>query len=83
MRFLRHASSSAHVAGIENRQAQIRQRLADIEGMDSIQRGLRRATISEDTRMVVDKPERYTSRTVQAKQQAIASWVRHAPFYLI
>ncbi|KAI5119907.1 hypothetical protein M0805_003711 [Coniferiporia weirii] len=68
------ASSSSFVERLEANQAKIKARLAEIEGMESIQRRMRRATIHEDDRMAVDKPDPYMSRTLFVKQQAVAAW---------
>lgn len=75
-RFTRTASSSTFVAKIEANQEKIRKRLAELEGLDNIQRGMRRTTLGEDALMAVDsEPEDQTLNAVKVKQQAIANWV--------
>ncbi|THH12219.1 hypothetical protein EW145_g144 [Phellinidium pouzarii] len=68
------ASSSSFVERLEANQAKIKARLTEIEGIENIQHRMRRATISEDDQMAVDKPEVLVSRTFLVKQQAVAAW---------
>ena len=72
----RTASSSQFVARIEANQAKIRERLAELDALDSIQRGMKHTTIGDEVPMQVDsEPETTIKSTARVKREAIAEWV--------
>ncbi|PPQ65228.1 hypothetical protein CVT26_000205 [Gymnopilus dilepis] len=73
------ASTSTYAQRLLAEQAAIQSRLVELEGMESINTGLRRATIKGEGDMVVDAPpEPPTSRTLEAKRKALSQFGRHA-----
>lgn len=68
------ASSSTFVERITAEQSKIQARIAEIESLEAIQKGMNKTTIDEDG-MVVDLPE--PSPAMLAKQKALAAWVSH------
>jgi hypothetical protein len=73
---IRGASTSTYVQRISAEQSAIDRRLLDLEGIDSIQTGLRNTKLSGEDDMNVDLPlEPPASRTLLAKQKALLQYV--------
>ncbi|KAL5527638.1 hypothetical protein ACEPAG_6439 [Sanghuangporus baumii] len=76
------ASSSQFVARIEANQAKIRERLSELDALESIQRGMKQTTIGEETPMAVDsEPEIKVKSAVKVKKEAIAEWEKKSKAY--
>jgi len=70
-------STSAYVVRISAEQAAVEARLVELDGMETIQTGLKNTRIRGEDDMVVDTPpEPPTSRTIEAKRKALSRFVR-------
>jgi len=66
-------STSAYVVRISAEQAAVEARLVELDGMETIQTGLKNTRIRGEDDMVVDTPpEPPTSRTIEAKRKALS-----------
>lgn len=75
----REASTSTYAQRVLAEQVAIESRLVELDGMETINTGLRRTTIRGEGDMSVDGPsEPPTSRTLEAKRKALSQFVRHA-----
>jgi hypothetical protein len=71
------ASSSTYVQRISAEQAAIEARLVELDGMETINTGLKHTKITDDEDMTIDQPqEPPISRTIEAKRKALS---RFAP----
>lgn len=72
------ASTSTYAQRVLAEQAAVQSRLIELDGMESINTGLRRTTIKGEGDMLVDvPPEPPTSRTLEAKRKALSQFVRY------
>ncbi|KAG5340980.1 hypothetical protein C0989_012354 [Termitomyces sp. Mn162] len=73
------ASTSTYVSRVSSEQAQIENRLVELEGVERINSALRNARIKGEGDMVIDSPpEPPQSRTIEAKRKAL---FRFTPAY--
>ena len=71
------ASTSTYVQRISAEQAAIEARLVELDGMETIQTGLKNTKIRGEEDMNVDSPpEPPVSRTIEAKRKALSRFVR-------
>lgn len=79
------ASTSTYVNRVQAEQAAVESRLIELDGMETINTGLRRTVIRGEGDMIVDPPpEPPTSRAIEAKRKALAQFVRYfTPFRVI
>ncbi|KAF8914051.1 hypothetical protein CPB84DRAFT_1758253 [Gymnopilus junonius] len=72
------ASTSTYAQRVLTEQAAIESRLVELDGMEVINKGLRRTTIRGEGDMSVDgPPEPPTSRTLEAKRKALSQFGRN------
>jgi hypothetical protein len=70
-------STSTYVVRISAEQAAVEARLVELDGMETIQTGLKNTRIRGEDDMIVDTPpEPPTSRTIEAKRKALSRFVR-------
>ena len=71
-----NASTSTYVNRVQAEQAAVESRLIELDGMETINTGLRRTMLRGEGDMVVDSPpEPTTSRAIEAKKKALAQFV--------
>jgi len=76
--FHSEASTSTYAQRVLDEQASVESRLIELDGMETINSGLRRTVIRGEGDMFVDiPPEPPTSRTLEAKRKALSQFVRH------
>ncbi|KAF8192583.1 hypothetical protein BJ912DRAFT_266829 [Pholiota molesta] len=69
------ASTSTYVNRVQAEQAAVESRLIELDGMETINTGLRRTVIRGEGDMIVDPPpEPPTSRAIEAKRKALAQF---------
>jgi hypothetical protein len=74
---LRGASTSTYVQRVLAEQAAVESRLIELDGIETINIGLKNTQIRGENDMVVDPPpEPPTNRTLEAKKKALARFVR-------
>jgi len=62
-------------------QAEVESRLIELDGMETINTGLRKTAIRGEGDMSIDvPPEPPTSRTLEAKRKALSQFVSHPQF---
>lgn len=72
----RNASTSTYVNRVQAEQAAVESRLIELDGMETINTGLRRTMLRGEGDMAVDPPpEPTTSRAIEAKKKALAQFV--------
>jgi hypothetical protein len=72
-----NASSSTYAQRVTAEQAAIESRLIELQGMETINTGLRKTYLTGEDDMAIDlPPEPPTSRTLEAKRKALAQFVR-------
>ena len=70
------ATTSTYVERISAEQAAVEARLIELDGMETIQTGLKNTSIRGEDDMIVDSPpEPPTSRTIEAKRKALSRFV--------
>jgi hypothetical protein len=75
------ASTSSYVQRISAEQAALEARLVELEGMETIQTGMKNTKIRGEEDMVIDEsPEPPMSRTIEAKRKALSRFVRNCFF---
>jgi hypothetical protein len=74
--YIRGASTSTYVQRVLAEQAAVESRLLELDGMETINTGLKNTKIRGENDMAVDPPpEPPTSRTLEAKKKALARFV--------
>lgn len=74
--YTRGASTSTYVQRVLAEQAAVESRLIELDGMETINTGLKNTKIRGENDMIVDPPpEPPTSRTLEAKKKALARFV--------
>jgi hypothetical protein len=72
----RQASTSTYAQRVLAEQAEIEARLIEVDGMESINTGMKQTSIRDEDDMVVDTPPPPpVSRTLEAKRKALARFV--------
>ena len=74
--YLREASTSTYVQRVLAEQAAVESRLIELDGVETINTGLKRTSIKGEDDMNIDTPpELPTSRTLEAKRKALSRFV--------
>ena len=74
--YLREASTSTYVQRVLAEQAAVESRLIELDGVETINTGLKRTAIKGEDDMNIDTPpEPPTSRTLEAKRKALSRFV--------
>ena len=74
--YLREASTSTYVQRVLAEQAAVESRLVELDGVETINIGLKRTVIKGEDGMSIDiPPEPPTSRTLEAKRKALSRFV--------
>lgn len=72
----RGASTSTYVQRVQAEQAAVESRLIELDGMETINTGLKNTKIRGESDMIVDPPpEPPTSRALEAKKKALSRFV--------
>jgi len=69
------ASTSSYVHRVQAEQAAIESRLLELDGIETINTGLKETKIRGEDDMIIDLPEPPTSRIIEAKKRALARFV--------
>ena len=75
----REASTSTYVQRVLAEQAAVESRLIELDGMETINTGLKRTVIRGENDMNIDVPPEPTSRTLEAKRKALSRFVECQP----